>query len=786
MPPLCILVVFLLNGVACPSPTRRTNPNSRVTPRLVEGDIAVPERHLATGQELSAFLANPPDLWPGGVVYYWIETVFNDEGVNNITQAFNQIMEAVPCIKFRNVGPDYHGAHLIYTSTGGPKCYSNVGRQDGGGQLVNLGSPGCTYVGVVLHKTLHALGAMHEHMRPDRDLFVSINYENIQPQATSNFAMVHSSSQSFGNTPFDTSSVMMYGPHDFGIIDSSGRPKITVQPLKAGVDMRETETKTELSLVDKIELARAYQPITDMNCFNCDIVARYAQHLDSLHPSRPTSSHLASDIELRTTGPAGEWKTRYMGVYQLHSESEGTGRVYKQRHDVDRDTQYYLYRVDQLWYVSRTIGMNAGDLVAVAVDSSQTTPPRKGWQYVIPSNSTHGSMWLHDPHMECGKPILRCKSVSVELSGKAYGAQGRVAGRYAAVAGSWSRGRPVFRQESYPHMYLFVATGELSWGIRATVGTTAQLWISGASAGTSCPSSPSVSVNKHRGLTSWRYFDFDLEVEGWQIWHDGAIEVRCSNCDDIVLYTENVDSLRSSNQSLRPPVPDLELRTSGAAAVETYHGMFMGVYQLHSEDEGQGRVYKQRHDDNGTYQSYLYRVGQSWHVSREIGLLDWTFLKADAGSSSQTTPPLKGWQFREVGTTTWNDDPDMECGKPQLPCMAVTVELAGEANDIKGECAGRYVVVDGLWSRGRQVWQQESSPHLYLNVEHARPTTWFIQTHVAARGAKIRSASTGTACPASPSNSVNKRLGWNSWQYGNSGWHDGNISVSCETPNRCL
>ena len=99
---LSAYLVFLLNGEASPSPpTRRTNPISRVTPRLVEGDIAVPERHLATGQELSAFLANPPDLWPGGVVYYWIEPVFNDEGVNNITQAFNQIMEAVPCIKFR-------------------------------------------------------------------------------------------------------------------------------------------------------------------------------------------------------------------------------------------------------------------------------------------------------------------------------------------------------------------------------------------------------------------------------------------------------------------------------------------------------------------------------------------------------------------------------------------------------------------------------------------------------------------------------------------------------------
>ena len=145
----------------------------------------------------------------------------------------------------------------------------------------------------------------------------------------------------------------------------------------------------------------------------------------------------------------------------------------------------------------------------------------------------------------------------------------------------------------------------------------------------------------------------------------------------------------------------------------------MGVYQLHSEDEGQGRVYKQRHDDNGSFQSYLYRsemhtnihsrtdsilllkwaillnyptahlccrVGQSWYVSEEIGLLGGyaTFLKADAGNSSQTTPPLKGWQFKEIGRTTkWIDDPDMECGKPTLPCKAVTVELYGKSPQMK-------------------------------------------------------------------------------------------------------
>ena len=52
----------------------------------------------------------------------------------------------------------------------------------------------------------------------------------------------------------------------------------------------------------------------------------------------------AFDLELRTTGPAGEWQGLKMGVYQLHSEDEGMGRVYKQRHDADGDTQYYLYR----------------------------------------------------------------------------------------------------------------------------------------------------------------------------------------------------------------------------------------------------------------------------------------------------------------------------------------------------------------------------------------------------------------------------------------------------------
>ena len=102
----------------------------------------------------------------------------------------------------------------------------------------------------------------------------------------------------------------------------------------------------------------------------------------------------------------------------------------------------------------------------------------------------------------------------------------------------------VLRQESSPHKYLTVATGDPTWGIRSSVDSASSV-IHSASAGTACPSSPSESVSERYGWNSWRFYD----GSGW---HNGEIEVSCSNCDDIVLHAQNVDSLRSSQQSLLP------------------------------------------------------------------------------------------------------------------------------------------------------------------------------------------------------------------------------------------
>ena len=42
------------------------------------------------------------------------------------------------------------------------------------------GSKACMLKGTIQHEMLHALGFLHEHVRPDRDQFVTVNDKNIR------------------------------------------------------------------------------------------------------------------------------------------------------------------------------------------------------------------------------------------------------------------------------------------------------------------------------------------------------------------------------------------------------------------------------------------------------------------------------------------------------------------------------------------------------------------------------------------------------------------------------
>ena len=59
-------------------------------------------------------------------------------------------------------------------------CWSSVGNQEEGLQQLSIGA-NCDRIGTIQHEFLHALGFWHEQSRSDRDDYVSIIWDRIQP-----------------------------------------------------------------------------------------------------------------------------------------------------------------------------------------------------------------------------------------------------------------------------------------------------------------------------------------------------------------------------------------------------------------------------------------------------------------------------------------------------------------------------------------------------------------------------------------------------------------------------
>lgn len=163
----------------------------------------------------------PANLWPRATVPYEIDPALDQAGIRDVLAEWE---DGTP-LTFVPRTPHMPDFLSFVPAT---DCTSDVGRQ-GGRQQVRL-IPGCRR-GIVLHEVGHALGLIHEHSRRDRDEYVTVRWENVDPRAERNFQR-KASGLDLDELTYNYASIMHYSAMAFSM-----NRHITIhrtQPLMVG------------------------------------------------------------------------------------------------------------------------------------------------------------------------------------------------------------------------------------------------------------------------------------------------------------------------------------------------------------------------------------------------------------------------------------------------------------------------------------------------------------------------------------------------------------------------
>jgi Astacin (Peptidase family M12A) len=182
---------------------------------VIEGDIVlgVPTSGANRGYAQLPRLG----LWSTNEIAYFIQPSVSDQGrILDALRLFDAT--AVRFVPFTNQ------EDVLVFQNGTENCKSYVGRT-GGKQPIWI-TPGCGPAEIA-HELMHALGFTHEQNRTDRDRYIKINRDNIDPTKLTNFEkMPDEFMQLSGAADFSFDSIMIYSPDVF-----SRNGAATMEPL---------------------------------------------------------------------------------------------------------------------------------------------------------------------------------------------------------------------------------------------------------------------------------------------------------------------------------------------------------------------------------------------------------------------------------------------------------------------------------------------------------------------------------------------------------------------------
>ena len=146
--------------------------------------------------------------WPGGVVPYVIANNLGPQAKQDLNYGINHWNNNTNV----KLEPRPNQTNYVVVQ-GANSCSSALGMQ-GGAQTLNL-AEGCGIHGAI-HEFGHALGFSHEHTRTDRDSYVQILWDNMDPNMAYNFYTLDTNYNTNHGT-YDYQSIMHYPTHGFSI-----------------------------------------------------------------------------------------------------------------------------------------------------------------------------------------------------------------------------------------------------------------------------------------------------------------------------------------------------------------------------------------------------------------------------------------------------------------------------------------------------------------------------------------------------------------------------------------
>jgi len=287
--------------------------------KVFADDVVIPAFRTTRGLGQSRLV----DRWPDGIVPFQfsdnITTVSKQRSLDAIQHWTERT--GIMFVERTAANAAQYSDYVNFEPSAG--CASWVGRV-GRDQAIWV-SDNCT-TGSIIHEIGHAIGLFHEHTRPDRDNFITVNWDNIVNGKSFNFDVLNAGVDQLG--PYDYGSIMHYGEFFF-----SDNGRMTIQApdgvevgqrnaLSVGdADAVDTMYQTDLSLATNVtntengvEVNLAVSNEGSMGANTLELVARMGDSADWLSISTESGWDCQEfDIELRCTREtlAGETQSRF-------------------------------------------------------------------------------------------------------------------------------------------------------------------------------------------------------------------------------------------------------------------------------------------------------------------------------------------------------------------------------------------------------------------------------------------------------------------------------------------